>query len=37
MFPALTQFFGDVVINLAPSFSSSFSFLNDLVSTTVGF
>ncbi|AWT25234.1 hypothetical protein Csp1_04120 [Corynebacterium provencense] len=36
MFPALTQFFGDLTITIAPSFTSSVSFLNDLLTITVG-
>lgn len=36
MFPALTQFFGDLTINLAPGFTSSASFLNELLTITIG-
>lgn len=36
MFPALTQFIGDLTVNIAPTFTSSFSFLNDLITTTLG-
>lgn len=35
MFPALTQFLGDLTVTIAPAFNSSASFLNDLITAAI--